>query len=122
VYRSVDNSVPPVLGNPCSIEECHSPPSNSSQSPVNPRLVGTAIAGPLSPAKVVYACSMYVCNMSKEKMLFKSSHDKALLFVCVDILYCVQAKDFRKRWRSPSKPLDSIKKSDADKGLERVGR
>ena len=59
VYRSVDNSIPPILGNPCSLGECHSPSSTSSQSPVNPRLVGTAIAGPLSPAKVcIYVCSV----------------------------------------------------------------
>lgn len=63
VYRSIDNSVPPVLGNPCSFEDCHSPPPNSSQSPVNPRLVGTAFAGPLSPAKVG-ACSVVSAAMN----------------------------------------------------------
>ena len=57
VYRSVDNSVPPVLGTPCSYKEFHSPPqpnieSSLSQSPVKPLLVGRAFAGPMSPAKV----------------------------------------------------------------------
>lgn len=56
VYRSVDNSVPPVLGTPCSLEDCHSPPQSNidslSQSPVKPMFVGRAFAGPMSPAKV----------------------------------------------------------------------
>jgi len=57
VYRSTNNSVPPILGTPCDLENCHSPPqphtdSNCLQSPVNPLLVGRAFAGPMSPAKV----------------------------------------------------------------------
>ena len=76
MYRSVDNSVPPVLGIPCSREDCHSPPQPNvdgslSQSPVKPLLVGRAFAGPMSPAMVsVYTCvwcgmylCMYVCGM-----------------------------------------------------------
>ena len=64
VYRSVDNSVPPVLGTPCSLEDCHSPSKDSlSQSPVKLSLVGRAFAGPMSPAKVcpsVVVC-VYIC-------------------------------------------------------------
>ena len=64
VYRSVDNSVPPVLGAPCSLEDCHSPPqpninSGLSESPVKPLLVGRAFAGPMSPAKV--SVSVCIC-------------------------------------------------------------
>lgn len=66
VYRSTDNSVPPMLGTPCSLEDCHSPPQphidgNWSPSPVNPLLVGRAFAGPMSPAKVCMCVSMCIC-------------------------------------------------------------
>ena len=65
VYRSVDNSVPPVLGVPCSLEDCHSPPqpnnSSLSQSPVKPMLVGRAFAGPMSPAMVRFVNICMVC-------------------------------------------------------------
>ena len=67
VYRSVDNSVPPVLGTPCSLEDCHSPPQPNvdcslSKSPVKPLLVGRAFAGPMSPAKVHFCKCVCVCT------------------------------------------------------------
>ena len=71
VYRSVDNSVPPVLGTPCSLEDCHSPPQSNinnslSQSPVKPLLVGRAFAGPMSPAKVCVCAELkiVICHRS----------------------------------------------------------
>lgn len=65
VYRSVDNSVPPVLGVPCSLEDYHSPPQPNvdgslSQSPVKPLLVGRAFAGPMSPAMVRFVSVWFV--------------------------------------------------------------
>ena len=76
VYRSVDNSVPPVLGIPCSLEECHSPPQPNgglSQSPVKPLLVGRAFAGPMSPTMVsfVSVCGMYMYACKSVKIVLR---------------------------------------------------
>ena len=94
VYRSVDNSVPPVLGAPCSLEGCHSPPrpniNNSlSQSPVKPLLVGRAFAGPMSPAKVSACVCLCVC-VSK----------CVCVCVCVCLSVCVYAYLFSHRQRT----------------------
>jgi hypothetical protein len=48
VFRSEDNSTPPVLGSPCLWEESFSP--SRAQSPVDPNCFNTATAGPMSPS------------------------------------------------------------------------
>lgn len=87
VYRSVDNSVPPVLGTPCGLEYCYSPPQPCSgsglpRSPVNPLLVGRAFAGPMSPAKVCVCLSVFVCV--------------CVLHVCMYVVHTFRQKTFER--------------------------
>ena len=84
VLRSFDNTEPPKLSSPCTLQQLEShqspPLLDMKESPV----INSAIAGPMSP---------------------------------------IQAKKFYNEWRSPSrKEVKNVKRSDPDRGYERIGR
>ena len=104
VYRSVDNSVPPVLGAPCSLEDCHSPPqpninSGLSQSPVKPLLVGRAFAGPMSPAKVSVSVCIYV-----PKSVCVCVCMLCLYTLCIPVCSCNRQRTSKRGGGHPAKP------------------